>query len=766
MTNKWFPFLRHRKQQLFLFAPIAYVGLLFLLKTFRYESIFEGNALLAQIGLPSMGLFSSLECFIGSLLFLGLILNYKQGNGRWTRKLISLPIIVYGSIAVSLWLLAWALKILFFDSSLLFNFKNTIALYPQVLLNLFSAILLILGHYFGIQHLIRYMQRQQVTQWSRIMGIVAGFMLGFIALWLLPIHFSILISSSVMMAFLPLWDTYMDNRSGTLSWTLFLLLPYSLFPGVVFMKYFQQATLDQGVVQARYIVQQLGVQTEQELLQDPELKLSGYSDPGSPGFVGFTLVDEQDKKELTDSKSWLNYRTVAGGQEEVNYSINARELQMLYRSNGGPGVLLFKPLYDLFEPVAISSLFFILLLIALFIIQFLSNFGLVKEGFTIFAVEYRSLSTRIQTGTIGTILISFLFVGIVSFNFLQKSTAQDRSAPMEERIEQPASTFPSARLVSTEIDESTINFLRSLVTVYALLLCAAIVLAIIITNSITRPIASIGDMLSNFTLEENQRIQYDSQDEIGQLIGIYNQMIEKVEAQARQLKKSEREEAWREMAQQVAHEIKNPLTPMKLNVQYLMRAKDQQDPEEREQLLSRISKTLIEQIDSLSRIATEFSNFAKMPKAQLSTFSLNQLIESVYNLFKDQQSEQLSIELSLPEKDIQVHADKEQMLRVLNNLVKNGIQAIPEERAGKIAISLSTKGEEKATISVRDNGTGIPKEFHNKVFVPNFTTKSSGTGLGLAISKNIVDSVNGEIRFETEEGEGTVFYVILPVGVV
>jgi signal transduction histidine kinase len=761
MTNKWVPFLRHRKQQLFLLTLVAFIGLLLLLKAFQYESIFEGHALLAQIGLPSMGWFSSLECFFGSILLLGLILNYKQGNGRWKRKLVWLPIIVYGSIAISLWLLAWALKVLFFDSSLLFNFKNTIALYPQVLLNLFSAVLLILCHYFGIQHLIRYMQRQQVTKWSRIIGMVAGFILGFIALWLLPVHFSVIISVSVMMAFLPLWDTYMDNRSGTLSWTLFLLLPYSLFPGVVFMKYFQQATLDQGVTQARYIAQQLGPQTEQELLQDPELKLAGYSDPGSPGFVGFTVINQQETDNLRNSKRWFAYLPSSDRQEDVSYAINARELQMLYQSGDGSSILLFKPLFDLFEPVAISSLFFISLLVALFIIQFLSNFGLVKEGFTIFAIEYRSLSTRIQTGTIGTILISFLFVGVVSFNFLQKSTAQDRGIPMEERMEQPKSTFPSARLVTTEIDESTINFLRSLVTVYALLLCAAIVLAIIITNSITRPIASIGDMLSNFTLEENQRIQYDSQDEIGQLIGIYNRMIEKVEAQARQLKKSEREEAWREMAQQVAHEIKNPLTPMKLNVQYLMRAKDQQNPEEREQLLSRISKTLIEQIDSLSRIATEFSNFAKMPKAQLSTFSLNQLIESVHNLFKDQQSEQLSIELSLPEEDIQVNADKEQMLRVLNNLVKNGIQAIPEGRAGKIAISLTTDNR-KATISVRDNGAGIPKELHQKVFAPNFTTKSSGTGLGLAISKNIVDSVNGEIRFETEEGKGTIFQVELP----
>lgn len=759
MTNRWLPFFKHRKKWTFVLLLVGYLLFWLLLKSFHYEKIFEGQALLAQIGLPSVGVFSALECFLGSIFILALILNYKQGEGEWKRPIHWLPVLIYSSIAISLWILAWALKKLFFDADILFNFQNTISLYPQVLLNLVSAAVLILGHYFGTQHLIRYLQRQQVKKRFRVTGILMGFILGFLALQLLPVQFSPLIGFMVMMTFLPLWDSYMDNRSSNLSWTLILLIPYSLFPGVIFMKYFQQTSIEKGIVQAQYILQNLDVKSEEELRSDPQLAFAEFTDPGSPGFIGFRVVNQQQMESLENTQRWFAAPRTVEQSEEVSYSINSRGLQMLYREAGGRNILLFKPLFDLTEPVAISSLFFILLLISLFIIQFLSFFGLVKEGFTIFAIEYRSLSTRIQTGTVGAILISFLFVGFVSFNFMQNSTAQANSPTVQQNIAN--TSIQAARLVSTEIDESTVSFLRSLVAVYALLLCAAIVLAIWITNSITRPIVSIGAMLSNFSLEENQRLQYDSQDEIGQLIHIYNQMIEKVEEQAQQLKKSEREEAWREMAQQVAHEIKNPLTPMKLNVQYLMRAKDQQSPEEREQLLSRISKTLIEQIDSLSRIATEFSNFAKMPKVQLSTFSLNLLLESVYNLFKDQQSEQLSIDLALPQEEVMVNADKEQFLRVLNNLVKNGIQAIPEEREGNIAISLSTDNG-TARISIRDNGTGIPKELHKKVFVPNFTTKSSGTGLGLAISKNIIDAVNGQISFETREGKGTVFRVEVP----
>ncbi len=313
------------------------------------------------------------------------------------------------------------------------------------------------------------------------------------------------------------------------------------------------------------------------------------------------------------------------------------------------------------------------------------------------------------------------------------------------------------RTVSVSVSE----FLGKLMIVYVFMLVVAGIAAIVITNVITQPIEALGDNLSKVTLGKNEPIEWHSEDEIGQLIRTYNGMLEKLEEQTLKLKTSEREEAWREMAKQVAHEIKNPLTPMKLNVQYLMHIHRQTPPEDIGKLLSRISRTLIEQIDSLSRIATEFSNFAKMPKAQFGLFSLNELIQSIYDLYKKQENEALSITAHFPEEDCLVRADREQLSRVLSNLIKNAIQAIPENRKGAVNVHFSLSGT-LALIKVTDNGTGIPEHLQEKVFAPNFTTKSSGTGLGLAISKNIIEAHSGRIYFDTRPNEGTDFYIELP----
>ncbi|MEL7122987.1 MAG: ATP-binding protein [Bacteroidota bacterium] len=305
------------------------------------------------------------------------------------------------------------------------------------------------------------------------------------------------------------------------------------------------------------------------------------------------------------------------------------------------------------------------------------------------------------------------------------------------------------------------QFLGNLLNVYVFLLIIAGTAAIFLTNSITRPIAQIGNHLSATSLEENSLIPWDRKDEIGQLVDSYNSMITKLAEQTELLKKNEREEAWQEMAKQVAHEIKNPLTPMKLNVQYLLRAYDA-DPQNIDQMLKRVSNTLIEQINSLSRIATEFSNFAKMPSLKVERFSIQEMLLGITNLYKDQSESQLEILLSAPEEHLFVKADREQLSRVCSNLIKNGIQAIPEDRKGGIHVK-AQKQHEKVIITVTDNGTGIPEHMKAKVFVPNFTTKSSGSGLGLAISKNIIESVNGEIYFDTEEGKGTTFTIKLPL---
>jgi nitrogen fixation/metabolism regulation signal transduction histidine kinase len=237
-------------------------------------------------------------------------------------------------------------------------------------------------------------------------------------------------------------------------------------------------------------------------------------------------------------------------------------------------------------------------------------------------------------------------------------------------------------------------------------------------------------------------------------------MIVKLDESADLLALTEREMAWREMAKQVAHEIKNPLTPMRLSIQHLQHAMQNADPIESRQLVQRVGITLIEQIDNLSRIAAEFSTFAKMPKPQNEKIILNDLVASVHDLFKKR--DDMDFNLYVPIDEIYVNADKSHLLRVLNNLIKNAIQAIPASRKGVIDIKLEKKGE-RAVLQVKDNGKGISKEMREKVFYPNFTTKTSGTGLGLAISKNIIESFGGRIYFETEENVGTTFYFELPL---
>ncbi|MEO1624841.1 MAG: HAMP domain-containing sensor histidine kinase, partial [Bacteroidota bacterium] len=306
-------------------------------------------------------------------------------------------------------------------------------------------------------------------------------------------------------------------------------------------------------------------------------------------------------------------------------------------------------------------------------------------------------------------------------------------------------------------------FMSTLLNVYVFLLLIAGAIAIAVANSITKPLAKIGDKLKQVKLgKRNEKLEWKSQDELGELIAEYNRMINKLEESADRLAQSEREGAWREMAKQVAHEIKNPLTPMKLSIQYLQHAY-RSNPDDIEPLLKRVAGTLIEQIDNLAQIASEFSNFAKMPRAENQKILLNQLVHSVFDLFSNEQYDMdLQLNISLPDEQYFVYADRNHLMRVLNNLIKNAIQAIPDERSGVVKVFLYRR-DNQAIIKVSDNGSGISDDKKDKVFVPNFTTKNSGTGLGLAISKNIIESVNGEIFFETIVDVGTDFFVILPL---
>jgi two-component system nitrogen regulation sensor histidine kinase NtrY len=296
---------------------------------------------------------------------------------------------------------------------------------------------------------------------------------------------------------------------------------------------------------------------------------------------------------------------------------------------------------------------------------------------------------------------------------------------------------------------------------YVFLLLITLVVTLLLARSIIRPLSLISEKIRLLKLEDkNQPLEYagEAGDELSGLIGEYNRMVDKLEDSKVQLVRLEREGAWREMARQVAHDIKNPLTTMKLSMQQLERVSN--NPEQAAAYLRKAITRLIEQIDSLAQIASEFSMFANLDIRQKSDMVVNEVVESVYDLFSEQKN--VALDLKIPEERFHILGDKNHLIRVFNNLVINAIQAIPSDREGKIHVSLLRQNN-LAVIKISDNGGGIPPEIVERVFEPNFTTKTSGSGLGLAICKKIIEAHDGNIRFETRENEGTDFFVEMPI---
>jgi two-component system nitrogen regulation sensor histidine kinase NtrY len=305
------------------------------------------------------------------------------------------------------------------------------------------------------------------------------------------------------------------------------------------------------------------------------------------------------------------------------------------------------------------------------------------------------------------------------------------------------------------------NMVMAIMNIYLILLLVILGASVFLADRITQPLRVIQNRIARVSLGgKNEMIRYDRSDEIRGLVEEYNFMVQELERSAGLLAQSERESAWREMAKQIAHEIKNPLTPMKLNVQHLQRTFEEGkgDPEK----VGKIASILIEQIDSLSAIANAFSDFAQMPGAKSARVNLVSSLKNLLQLFETTEKANISLEPGSWKK-VYVYADKEQLTRVFINLVKNGLQAIPDSRKGKIIIRLDVEEEEAAVVTVSDNGKGIPEEIRDRLFQPNFTTKSAGMGMGLAISGNIVRSMGGKIWYETVLDRGTSFYVRLPL---
>ncbi len=304
------------------------------------------------------------------------------------------------------------------------------------------------------------------------------------------------------------------------------------------------------------------------------------------------------------------------------------------------------------------------------------------------------------------------------------------------------------------------NFLVTIINLNAFIFLIAGIVALFITNRITNTFSLIGEKMKKINLgTHNEPIEWHRSDEIGDLVNEYNKMVNKLDESAQALAKTEREGAWREMARQVAHEIKNPLTPMKLSMQFLQKSIENNAPNVKE-LSEKVANTLVEQIDHLSNIANEFSQFANIENAKMMRIDLNESIRSIRQLYTGNTN--TSFEWIIPKDPVYIFADKTHINRLLTNLIQNGLQAVGDDKTPHIVIS-EEPDENSVLIKIKDNGSGIDPAMQSKIFTPNFTTKSSGTGLGLAMCRRIVEQSNGTIYFETSAEDGTTFFVRYPL---
>lgn len=314
----------------------------------------------------------------------------------------------------------------------------------------------------------------------------------------------------------------------------------------------------------------------------------------------------------------------------------------------------------------------------------------------------------------------------------------------------------------SELRQEISSFLVTFTNIYVILMAIGLFLALLLSDYLLRPLMILKANIRKVKLSEStQKIEWKGKDEISELIEEYNRMTVELVKAAELLARSERESAWREMARQVAHEIKNPLTPMRLSVQHLQKAwnENASDWEER---LQKFTQTLTQQIDSLAEIASAFSDFATMPVAAHERVNLKVIINNVVVLYNDLENVTIRSNFSSDEPACFVLADKKQILRIFNNLIQNSVQAIGSTHNGIIEIEID-KENSFWLVAITDNGGGISPELAGKIFSPYFTTKSSGMGLGLAIVQNIISGIGGSIGYESSEKKGTTFQLRFPI---
>lgn len=299
------------------------------------------------------------------------------------------------------------------------------------------------------------------------------------------------------------------------------------------------------------------------------------------------------------------------------------------------------------------------------------------------------------------------------------------------------------------------RIMAKLFPAFMIVILLTLVLSYIAARAVAQPLQILTKKMQHFALGKDNHLVYKHKDEVGELVLRYNRMVDELEHTTRRLISSEREGAWRLMARQIAHEINNLLTPMKLTIQQLQRVRG---TDKFDKLFDQATTTLIEQIDNMSRIATSFSTFAKLPQVETSEVDVAVKLCQIV-AFAQNNTNNVPIRYYGPDSGVMAYADKEQIGQVFTNLLKNALQAIDNREDGDVIVILK-ENEQEVEISISDNGPGIPEDIQPKIFTPNFTTKSNGTGLGLAISKNIVEGSDGKIRFDTSD-KGTIFYIVL-----
>ena len=313
---------------------------------------------------------------------------------------------------------------------------------------------------------------------------------------------------------------------------------------------------------------------------------------------------------------------------------------------------------------------------------------------------------------------------------------------------------------TTDLQKEIKNFVLTYLNIILVLLVIALIVVLRLTKRLTQPLALIQNKLGGLKIDQkNEPIEWSSNDEIGALVKQYNQLIVELEKSAAELRRTAAESAWRGVARQVAHEIKNSLTPMRLSVQMLQRVSEQQGGEMDERI-QRTSRTLLEQIDALSDIASSFSSYAKLPENHPQPLNLAELVGNVVDLYNNVENIKFQYQVD-PKVDYTMNGDKTNLNSAVGNIIKNAVQAIGDKPDGAIDVSLKAS-HTSFVIAVKDNGKGIKEEDKKMIFLPNFTTKSGGSGVGLSLTFNIVQSAGGTITFESEEGVGTEFVITLP----